>query len=118
MSQLVHRPSPSIPKRAPVPPLENGDHLTRQEFERSFDVSPGLKRAELIEGVVHMPPTVSHAWHGQPHSDIVGLLTWYRAATPGVVGGDNSSLKLDLDNMPQPDAYLLIDSSCGGQSKM
>jgi len=65
-----------------------------------------------------VPPPVSHAWHGQPHSDIVGWLTWYRAATSGVVGGDNSSLRLDLDNMPQPDAYLLIDSRCGGQARI
>ena len=31
----------------------------------------------------------------------------YSAATPGVEGGDNGSIRLDLDNMPQPDAFLL-----------
>ena len=33
-----------------VPPLQNGDHLTRDEFERRYDAMSGLKRAELIEG--------------------------------------------------------------------
>jgi hypothetical protein len=38
-----------------VPPLETGDHLTRAEFERRYNAMPGLKKAELIEGVVYMP---------------------------------------------------------------
>ena len=37
-----------------VPPLENGDRLTRAEFERRYDAMPDLKKAELIEGVVYM----------------------------------------------------------------
>lgn len=36
-----------------IPPLENGDRLTRQEFERRFDAMTHLKHAELIEGVVY-----------------------------------------------------------------
>jgi hypothetical protein len=39
--------------------LQNGDHLTLAEFERRFDATPNLKKAELIEGVVYMPPPVS-----------------------------------------------------------
>ncbi len=101
-----------------IPPLEPGDHLTRAEFERRYDVTPGLKKAELIEGVVHMPPPVSHAQHSVPHADLIGWLWTYRAATPGVIGGDNGSLRLDLDNMPQPDAYLMIDPACGGQARI
>jgi len=38
--------------RPRVLPLEPGDHLTREEFERRYDATPGLKKAELIEGVV------------------------------------------------------------------
>jgi hypothetical protein len=33
-----------------VPLLENGDHLSRAEFERRYDAMPDLKKAELIEG--------------------------------------------------------------------
>jgi hypothetical protein len=34
-----------------VPPLEPGDRLTRDEFERRYEAMPELKKAELIEGV-------------------------------------------------------------------
>jgi hypothetical protein len=37
-----------------TPPLENGDRLTRAEFERRYAAMPNLKKAELIEGVVYM----------------------------------------------------------------
>src|SRR5437660_6582278 len=100
-----------------VPPLESGDHLTRAEFERRYDAMPGLTKAELIEGVVYMPSPVS-VDHDGPHFDLITWLGTYRAATPGVRGGDNGSLRLDLDNMPQPDAYLMILPSHGGQARI
>ena len=34
--------------------LENGDCLTRAEFERRYEAMPHLKKAELIEGVLLM----------------------------------------------------------------
>src|SRR5262249_22691929 len=95
-----HTPAPAIP------PLENGDHLTRPEFERRYDAMPHVKKAELIEGVVYMPSPVSHVQHGGPHFRLITWLGAYCQATPGTEGGDNSSLRLDLDNMPQPDAFL------------
>ena len=42
----------------------------------------------------------------------------YRFVTPGVEGGDNGSLRLDMDNMPQPDTYLLIRPEYGGQANI
>jgi hypothetical protein len=41
---------------ATIPPLQRGDHLTRPEFERRYDATPNLKTAELIDGVVFIPP--------------------------------------------------------------
>ena len=38
----------------PTPPLQAGDRLTRDEFERRYEAMPQLKKAELIEGVVYM----------------------------------------------------------------
>lgn len=32
--------------------------------------------------------------------------------------GDNPTVRLDLDNEPQPDAVLLIDTQFGGQSRL
>ena len=36
-----------------IPRLENGDKLTRREFERRYNAMPNLKKAELIEGIVY-----------------------------------------------------------------
>lgn len=101
-----------------VPPLENGDRLSRQEFERRYVAMPHVKKAELIDGVVYMPSPVGHKKHGKPHLHVVTWLGHYEAATPGVEGGDNSSLRLDLDNMPQPDAFLRILTEAGGRTRV
>ncbi len=36
-----------------IPPLETGDRVGRAEFERRYAAMPGVKKAELIEGVVY-----------------------------------------------------------------
>lgn len=46
--------------RSAIPPLENGDGLSRAEFERRYDAMPELKKAELLEGIVYMAAPVSH----------------------------------------------------------
>jgi Uma2 family endonuclease len=96
-----------------VPPLRNGDRLSGPEFERRYAAMAEVKKAELIEGQVYMPSPVSQEGHGGPHFDVVTWLGVYRAATPGVAGGDNSSLRLDLDNVPQADACLMIRTHAG-----
>lgn len=101
-----------------LPPLENGDRLSRAEFERRYDAMPHLKKAELIEGIVYMPSPVRLSQHGEPHSYLVGWLVVYRAATPGIRVGDNTTTRLDLDNEPQPDASLLIDPERVGQTRI
>jgi Uma2 family endonuclease len=101
-----------------VPALENGDRLTRAEFERRYEAMPPLKKAELIEGVVYVPSPVRHRQHGSPHAHLIGWLFQYTANTPGVEVGDNSSVRLDLDNEPQPDALLFIDPTRGGQVRL
>src|SRR5947209_6675585 len=103
------------PLSPPLPALRDGERLTRAEFERRYEAMPHLKKAELIEGVVHLPPPVRHKRHSLPHSSLVGWLANYMAGTPGTEAGDNGSIRLDLDNEPQPDAYLIIDPKCGGQ---
>ena len=54
--------------RIELPPLESGDCLTRDEFERRFDAMPNLKKAELIEGVVYVRPTASANTSSGEHS--------------------------------------------------
>ena len=101
-----------------IPPLQEGDRLTRDEFERRYDAMPHLKKAELIEGVVHVPSPVRQRRHSAPHSSLVGWLFLYRARTPGVELGDNPSVRLDLGNMPQPDAVLFVQPESRGQVKI
>lgn len=103
---------------ATLPPLENGDSLSRAEFERRYDAMPNLKKAELIEGVVHVGSPVKHEGHSREHSWVVGWLVVYSASTPGVETGDNASLRMDLDSEPQPDALLRIGLEAGGQSRI
>ncbi len=105
-------------KNKPLPPLENGDRLTREEFERRYDAMPHIKKAELIEGVVYMPSPVRHKLHSKAHFRLIAWLGAYEAATPGVEGGDNGTARLDVINEPQPDALLLIRPECGGQARI
>src|SRR5579864_6622345 len=61
-------PAPTTPA---VYPLEPGDHLTRDEFERRYQAMPELKKAELIEGVVYMPSPVRWDRHASPHVNLI-----------------------------------------------
>jgi Uma2 family endonuclease len=108
---------PSQAERA-VRPLQAGDRLTRAEFERRYAAMTAIKKAELIEGVVYMPSPVSTEDHGAPHFAVISWLGAYQAHTPGVQGADNATVRLDLDNEPQPDALLRIPAAAGGRSRL
>ena len=113
-------PLPMGESDAPAPvrrlSLENGDRLTRREFERRYATRPDIKKAELIEGVVYMSAAVRITSHGEPHSAVIAWLVTYCASTPGVRAADNATVRLDLDNEPQPDVLLRIEPRAGGQS--
>lgn len=100
-------------------PLENGDKLNRYEFERRYSAMSQVKKAELIEGIVYiMPAALRFRSHSQPHSWIVGWLFSYEAMTPGIGLGIEPTVRLDLDNEPQPDAVMLILPEVGGQTRL
>ncbi|MBE9232148.1 Uma2 family endonuclease [Cuspidothrix issatschenkoi LEGE 03284] len=99
-----------------IPPLENGDKLTRHEFERRYHAMANLKKAELIEGVVYVASPLRIKSHGEPHAYIMTWLGVYKAATPGIGFADNATVLIDTDNEPQPDALLRIET--GGQSRI
>jgi Uma2 family endonuclease len=118
MGLLSHPISPHQSSEAFVPPLVNGERLMRDEFERRYSAMPEHVRAELVEGVVVVASPVRFAAHGFPHGR---LMTWvgnYSAGTPGVIFGDNVTVRLDTDNEPQPNACLLIDPARGGKAKI
>ncbi len=99
-----------------IPPLENGDYLTRDEFERRYEAMPELKKAELIEGRVYLQASVRLRSHAEPHASIAVWLGIYSAHTSGVEASNNASLRLDEINEPQPDVLLRLDETAGGQT--
>ena len=54
------------------------------------------------------------AFHCNPHPDIIGWLYNYRIATPGTDTADNTTIQLDLRNVPQPDVVLYTLATRGG----
>lgn len=79
---------------------------------------PHIKKAELIEGIVYMASPLRFNTHGKPHAQLITWLGVYQVSTPGVELGDNVTVRLDLDNEPQPDVVLLIDERSGGQARI
>lgn len=115
--------TPSLPHTRPrplsqQPPLQTGDILSRAEFERRYHAHPEIKKAELIEGIVYIPSPVRLTQHAQPHATTIGWLTIYRAATKGVLLGDNGTVRLDFENEVQPDAFLYLPEKMGGQARV
>jgi Uma2 family endonuclease len=107
------------PQNQTIPQLENGDKLTRYEFERRYNATPNVRKAELIEGIVYIiPAALRFRSHGEPHSTIIGWLFTYRIVTPNVFSAVEPTVRLDLDNEPQPDVILLIDQVAGGQARV
>ncbi len=111
MQPKVERTHPEIPR------LQAGDHLSRAEFERRYAAMPQSHKAELVEGIVHMPSPV-HIQHGEPHASVMGWLFGYKLATPDLRLADNTSVRLDFDNEVQPDAVLFRDTGHGGRCQI
>jgi Uma2 family endonuclease len=112
----TQQPPAVQPNALKPPPLENGDQLTRDEFERRYATMPEVKKAELIEGSVFMASPVHIELHSEPHSNIIGWLVVYQASTPGVRSADNAGTRLDPLNEYQPDALLRLLPEAGGRS--
>lgn len=95
--------------------LTNGDHLTWEQFATRWDATPGLKKAELINGIVFMSPLTYQSSRMEDN-----LRHWareYERATPGTKGGGNATWRM-LDDAPQPDAFLRILETHGGSTRL
>ena len=115
MASTATLAAPVAPPLELADPLESGERLTRAEFERRYEAMPEDFRAELIEGVVYVSSPVRIV-HFDPENDLGGWLALYKAHTPGTQAGGNGTIRLDLDNEPQPDLLLRILPERGGQS--
>ena len=96
--------------------MQSGDRLSCAEFERRYAAATDVNKADLIEGIVYLASPLRHRQHGKPHSRVITWLGIYQALTPGVDLSDAPTVRLDLDNEPQPDAVLLIEAAAGGQT--
>ncbi len=103
----------SLAPRETPPPLNAGDHLTRDEFERRWDMHPEIKKAELIDGVVYLEMVVS-ARHGEPHGMMSVWLGLYAAARPELQMLPDTTVRFEGENDVQPD--LLLRRRDGGTS--
>lgn len=65
-----------------------------------------------------MPSPVRHKFHGKQHSHLGFWLCAYQTGTPFVEVSDNSTVRLDPNNEPQPDCLLFIQPEHGGQTRM
>ncbi|MGH9755524.1 MAG: Uma2 family endonuclease [Blastocatellia bacterium] len=110
--------TPNRPRLVKPPRLNQGDRLTREEFERRYDAMPNLNKAELIEGVVYLPSPVRHVEHGKPHGILTTWIGTYCAFTPQTDFSDNATIRLDEINDPQPDAVMFISEAAGGRARI
>ena len=109
-----------LPRRSPfsIPPLENGDRLSRFEFERRYAAMPESCKAELIEGLVYMAAAIRLNSHAKPHSQLNHWISNYAISISGTIVGDAPSVQLDDDNEPQPDIVMIWDADHGGQTRI
>lgn len=87
--------------------------MTATEFLRAFEAFPEIKKAELIDGKVFMPPPLSAEHHAEPDGLLHLWLATYAALVRGVRFYANPTLVLDSDNSPQPDSVLCTAPRAG-----
>jgi Uma2 family endonuclease len=105
-------------RRPPLPLLENGYRLTTAEFLRRWEAMPEIKHAELIDGIVYMPPPLRADSHAEPDALTHVWLGFYAAHTPGVKVYANPTLILGDEDTPQPDTALCYTPAKGGHASI
>jgi Uma2 family endonuclease len=98
------------------PELHTGDRMSREEFLRIYESMPEDFQAELIGGIVFVASPLKRR-HGTNHLPLGTLFFTYELNTPGIESGDNTTILLGEEGVPQPDLYLRILPEYGGQSR-
>jgi Uma2 family endonuclease len=99
-----------------LPPLIEGQRLDQPTFHARYEAMPPGTRAELINGVVHMPSPV-RLEHGRAHGPAYGWLDYYAENSTGVETLIDTSTILSFRSEPQPDVQLRILPEYGGRSR-
>jgi hypothetical protein len=92
--------------------------MDQKTFHALYLKTPEGFKAELIGGTVYVMSSPVSLHHGKHHSRLVRVLCTYADETPGTEIGDNTTNKLGEESEPQPDAFLVIESACGGQTTL
>src|SRR5438046_9930183 len=117
MSTLTETKSPRRRREPRVPSarLIAGDHLDLDEFRLRSEISPEIKKAELINGIVYMPPAV-HDDHSTPDNIAAGWISYYFVHTHGTQAHNDRTIQLIGINQVQPDVCLVLLPECGGKT--
>ncbi len=95
--------------------LVEGQRLDQPTFHSLYEAMPPGTRAELIDGVVHMPSPVGLE-HGEAQVPVIVWLSYYAENTPGVRAMDNATTIIGWKSEPQPDGLLRILPEYGGRT--
>ena len=95
--------------------LVEGQRLDQPTFHSLYQAMPPGTRAELIDGVVHMPSPAGIE-HGEAQVPVIVWLSYYAENTPGVREMDNVTTILGWKSEPQPDGVLRILPAAGGRT--
>ena len=97
------KPATAVVPKEPL--LKAGMRLEAPEFHLRYSRMPDLHKAELIEGIVHMP-SPTNLKHNLGHASLTQWIAHYATYTPDTFAGANGSVLLNLDNEVQPDAVM------------
>jgi Uma2 family endonuclease len=95
--------------------LVEGQRLDQPTFHALYQTMPAGTRAELIDGVVHIPSPVGLE-HGEAHVPVIVWLSYYAENTPGAQAMDNATTIIGWKSEPQPDGLLRILPEYGGRT--
>jgi Putative restriction endonuclease len=95
--------------------LVAGQRLDQPTFHALYQRMPHGTRAELIDGVVHMPGPVGRE-HGEAQVPVIVWLSYYAENTPGIRAMDNATIILGWKSEPQPDGLLRLLPDFGGRT--
>jgi Uma2 family endonuclease len=102
MANVAHMPRAESNE---PPPLQHGDALSIDEFERRWERHPEIKKAELIDGMVFLELTVSPG-HAVQHSRLGTWLGVYAVNHPETQALDNVTVRIEGTTDVQPDLAL------------
>lgn len=89
-----------------LPPLENGDVMSSEEFWRRYQLRHDIKKAEHINGVVYVPSPTYLPHHSRPHGIMATWLGNYAVPRDIILSDGGGTVILPTGNTVEPDVAL------------